>query len=169
MCLVPERVLVSVRVILDLVAEDLGVPRCLLDEGGGEVAHPDMQHTALFLQFAHGSEGLAERYAVARPVHQKQVDVVGAELLEALAGLPDHAFVGEVARPDLGGNEDLTPVYAGTLDAPSHLSLVAVHLGRIKVPVSEREPALDGPLAPLSRKPVGAKPEGGKPLALYRL
>ena len=45
--------------VLDLVAEDLSVPGRLLDQGRGEVAHPDVQHAAFVLQLPHGPEGLA--------------------------------------------------------------------------------------------------------------
>ena len=72
--------------------------------------------------FPHGPEGLAERYAVAGPVHEQEVDVVRAELLQALAGLADDAVVGEVARPDLGGEEDLIPAPAPKPRCPAPTS-----------------------------------------------
>src|SRR5918994_1195898 len=97
--------------VLDLVAEDLRVLRCLFDQRRGEVAHPNVQYATVFLQLPHGTEGLAERHAIAGPVHEQEVDVLGAELPQALPGLPYDAVVGEIARPDLGSQEDLLPVY----------------------------------------------------------
>ena len=102
-------------------------------------------------------------------MHQQEVDVVRAELLQALVGLADDAVVGEVARPDLGGQEDLTPIQTRILDAPAYLGLVAVHLGRIHVPVAHREGTLHGPRARVPREPVGPKTQRRNLLALYRL
>src|ERR671913_1272101 len=145
--------------VLDLVAEDLRVLRRLFDQRWGEVAHPYVRHATVFLQFPHGTEGLAEGYAIARPVHQQEVDVLRAELLQALPGLPYDTVVGEVARPDLGGQEDLLPDHPRVSDAAADLGLVAVHLGRIHVPVAHGEGSPDGPHARLSREPVSAEPE----------
>ena len=142
--------------VLDLVAEDLRVLGRLFDQRRGEIAHPDVPYATLFLQFPHGSQGLAQRHTVAGPVHQQQVDVFGAELLQTLPGLPDSAVVGEVARPDLGGQEDLRPVYPRILDAAPDLGLVAVHLGRIQVPVAYGEGSPDCLYARLSCEPVSA-------------
>ena len=103
--------LASVRMVLDLVAEDLRVLRRLFDQRRGEIAHPNVPYATVVLQLPHSTEGLAERHAIARPVHQQEVDVLRAELLQALPGLLYDAVVGEVARPDLGGQEDLLPAY----------------------------------------------------------
>src|ERR671921_1099447 len=156
-----ECVLTPVGMVLDLVAEDLHVLGRLFDQRRGEIAHPDVRYATLILQFSHGPEGLAERHAIARPVHQQQVDVFGAELLQALPSLPYDAVMGEVARPDLGGQEDLLPVYPRIFDATPDLGLVAVHLGCIHVPVTHGKGSPDGPYARLSRKPVSASPGRG--------
>src|SRR5919107_1793125 len=155
--------------VLDLVAEDLRVHRSLIDQRRGEIAHPDVQHAAFFLQLPHGPQGLGQWHAIAWPVHQQEVDVPGAELLQALPGLTDHAVAGEVARPDLRGQEDLLPVYACIPYAPPYLGLVAVHLGRIQVPVAHREGQPNGPHTSAPREPVSAKSQRRDLLALYRL
>src|SRR5215210_6672617 len=155
--------------VLDLVAEDLRVLRRLLDQRRGEIADSDLQQASLLLQLPHGPESLSKGHAIAGPVHQQEIDVFRAQLLQARFGLLLHTVVGEVARPDLGGQEDLLPLYPCILDAAPDLGLVAVHLGRIHVPVAHREGATDGPHTRLPGETVSAESQRGYLLTSYRL
>src|SRR3712207_8302782 len=93
--------------ILDLVAEDSGVTGSILDHRGKEVAHPYVLYAPLLLQLGHSAQGLPEGHAGVRPMHEQQVDVLGLELLKALAGRADDVVVGEAAGAYLGDQEDL--------------------------------------------------------------
>jgi hypothetical protein len=73
--LVQQGVLAPVDVVLDLVAEDLRVPRGLFDQRRGEVADADVPDGALLLKLPHRAQGLPERHPVAGPVHEEQVYV----------------------------------------------------------------------------------------------
>src|SRR3712207_9326542 len=63
-----------VGMVLDLVAEDGGVPGGLLDHRGREVAHPCVLYAPLLLQFGQCAQGLPKGYAGVRPVHEQRVD-----------------------------------------------------------------------------------------------
>src|SRR5918995_1069668 len=143
--------------VLDLVAEDLGVPRSLLDHGGREVAHPHVPYAPFLLELSHGAKGLLEGYAWIGPVHEEKVDVLGPEILEALAGRADDAIVGEAARPYLGDEEDLLAVHTRVSYGAPDPVLVGVYLGGVDVAVSQGEGVRDGPDAPLAGEPPGTQ------------
>jgi hypothetical protein len=78
-----------------------------------------------------------------RLVQDEQVEVVDAELghrfLPGVQGL----VVAVVADPDLGLDEHVRTVDAGTADALADLPLVAVRGGGVDVPVAGRQRGLD--------------------------
>jgi hypothetical protein len=89
-------------------------------------------------------------------VHEQQVDILGLELLEALACRADDVVVGEVTGPHLGNEEDLLAVHARVSYPASNLALVGVYLGGVDVPVAQTEGTLDGPDAFLPGEPPSA-------------
>jgi hypothetical protein len=99
-------------------------------------------------------------------VHKQQIDVLGMELLEALAGRTDDVDVGVVAGPYLGDEEDLLTIYSRGKYAAPDLTLAGLHLGGVNVSVSQSEGTLDGPDALLPGEPPGAQAQGGNLLSL---
>jgi hypothetical protein len=102
-------------------------------------------------------------------VHEQQIDVLGLELLEALAGRAEDVVVGETAGAHLGDEEDLLAVYARVSYAAPDLALVGIHLGGVDVPVAQSEGAFDGPDALLTGESPGAQAQRGNFLTLDRL
>ncbi len=75
------------------------------------------------------------------PVNQVQVDIVGAEVLQALINrLADALVVGVV---ELGGEPDLVASNARVLDALAYFFLVTVRGGRVYVTVSSSKSRLN--------------------------
>src|SRR5829696_7253515 len=143
--------------VLDLVAENLGMPRSLLDHRGREIAHPHMLYAAFLLQLSHGAQGLLEGHAGVGPVHEQKVDVLGLELLEAPAGRADDAIVGEAAGPYFGDEEDVFAVRTRVSYAAPDLVLVGIYLSSVDMPVSQIEGALHGLDAFLPGEPPGTQ------------
>jgi hypothetical protein len=69
-------------------------------------------------------------------VYQQQIDRRDAESVEALADRPGDLVAPEVRPPYLRREEDVRPVDVGGGDALADRRLVAVHLGRVDVPVA---------------------------------
>ena len=95
-----------------------------------------MLYAPLLLQLSHSAQGFPEGHAGVGPVHEQQIDVLGLELLEALAGRAEDVVVGETAGAHLGDEEDLLAVYARVSYAAPDLALVGIHLGGVDVPVA---------------------------------
>lgn len=82
------------------------------------------------------------RIRAGRPVHEVQVDVVGAQVLErALEGLRSALVPGVV---ELGGEPDFLARHARRPDALADLLLVAIGKGSVNVAVASPEGGLDG-------------------------
>ncbi|MNL61195.1 hypothetical protein D3C87_1850860 [compost metagenome] len=62
---------------------------------------------------------------------QGQVDVVGAQLVQAFAQARHKLAGGVVRRPDLGGHKQFIALHAGLGDSLADVGLVAVDLCRI--------------------------------------
>jgi len=69
-------------------------------------------------------------------MNEKQVEVVEAELLEALIDGFQRRLISLVPPRDLGRDEDLLPFDAALRDTLAHCLLVTVRLGGIDVPVA---------------------------------
>ena len=67
----------------------------------------------------------------------------------------------EVAVPDLGGDENLVTRQAGALHARADRLLVAVHRGRVDMPIARLDRPLHRLGASLVPQGPGAEPEGG--------
>jgi hypothetical protein len=134
-------VLGQLRVVLDLVGEEVGGDReGLAEQVAREVAHAELADEALGAQ----SLQLLERRAVLgvvarRPVQQEQVDSVEAEAAQAALGAAAQALRREVVDPHLGRDPDLARVHARAAQALPHLLLVAVRRRRVDVAVAGGE------------------------------
>jgi hypothetical protein len=157
--LLNQLALVEEGVVLDLVAEDGGDLGGLAHHRRGEVADADVADLAGLLQLQHGAEGLLKRHLGVRPMQQEEIDPLGLEVLEAALGGLDQALVGEIGRPDLGGEENGVAVHPGFADAAADLGLVVVHAGGVDVAVAELKGVGHGPLAVFPLQPPGAEPE----------
>ena len=128
--------------------------------GGVEVRDPDVAHLPLGDELCEGAGRFLEGRGRIRPVHLVQVDVVGAERLQAFVGaLTDpggtgvalDAATGGRPQPTLGGEEHL--VAAPSLDGPRQQALgrpEPIALGGVE----ERHTL------------VGGSPDGGDGLSL---
>lgn len=103
--------------------------------------------------------GLVVGVGRAGPVHQVQVDVVDAQVLEGGVDAVLDAVVPGVVQ--LGGNPDLLAGDAGVLDALANLGLVAVGEGGVDVPVALEQGVLDGLTDFVGLGLPGAQADGG--------
>jgi len=73
-----------------------------------EVADPDVANLAGLVHFVESADALGHRHvAAARPVQEKQVDLVGPQLLQAFVDRGEEVAMGIFVDPDLGGEEDI--------------------------------------------------------------
>ena len=79
------------------------------------------------------------------PVDQQQIDARHLELLDAVARRALEVAGAQVARPDLGGDEDLVARHARGAKPLAHRLLVAVHRRGVDVPVAEPHRLVDHP------------------------
>lgn len=93
----------------DLVGDDgrLGKFLRLFELTQVEVAHAQVFDHALAREFVHGAESLFQVHAGSRPVDQVEVEVVRAEVAEAVFAGLEEQVVGQVPRMDFGGDENL--------------------------------------------------------------
>ena len=105
--------------------------------GGVEVADADLARQPRLASLDEGAPDVLVRRAVAGPVDQPQVDVVGAEHLEAPAQRLQR-LAGPVGW-ELGGEEDVVARHSAVRQRATDLSLVAVHRGGVEVPVAGLE------------------------------
>lgn len=104
-----------------------------------KVADPDGPHPALGIELLHILPGLLP--TLGRPVNQVEVDVVGAQPVQALLeGLPGPTGT-DVVVPQLGGQEDVPALQPGIAHPLPHGLLIAVDHRRVDVAV----PGLEGP------------------------
>jgi hypothetical protein len=82
---------------------------------------------------------------------QQQIDLVEAEPLQALLMRAADIRPAQIARRDLGGEEDLAARQAAVANRPADLGLVAINLGGIKVTVTKFEHHTDGLIGGISR------------------
>lgn len=144
------------RVQLDLVGggDDLGVGAAeeLLEVGDAKVGDANVADLAGADELLHLAPGVDKVPVVvvlllaghrrAGPVHQVQVDVVGAQLAQAVGQGLGHALVVRVV--ELGRQPDLLSRDARLLDALAHFLFVAVRRRRVNVSVACLERCLDG-------------------------
>lgn len=144
------------RVQLDLVGGGgdlgVGVAQQLLEVLDAKVGHTNVADLARADELLHLAPGVGEVPVLvvlllagdggAGPVHQVQVDVVSAELGQAVGdGFGDALVVGVV---ELGGQPNLVAGHARGLDALADFLLVAVGGGSVNVTVAGLEGSLDG-------------------------
>ena len=96
-----------------------------------------------------------------RPVHEEQVDVVGAQVFERLGDGCGGALGLVVGVVDLGCEENLLARDSRGVERGSNLGLVAVHLRGVDVTVPDLEGAADGVVGALGGDFIGAEAEGG--------
>ncbi|MCY1441107.1 hypothetical protein D9M71_574100 [compost metagenome] len=132
----------QVRVQLDLVGGD-GVFADHLDglaqQVDGEVGHADLPGQALFLSFGQGAHEFADGHcALGRwPVDQGQVQVVAAQLAQAVLEAGDQLVGGQVVRPDLAGDKQLVTVDAAGGHGLADFGFVTVDLRGVDGAVTE--------------------------------
>lgn len=144
-----------VGVELDLVdgRDDLGAGEELLEVLDAEVGDTNVLHAARGGKLLELSPGLGEvpvgvvlleviGVGGRGPVHEVEVDVVNAEILEGRGDALFHTLVPGVVK--LGGDPDLLSRDAGVLDTLANLGLVAVCEGSVDVAVTSEESSLDG-------------------------
>ena len=127
------------HVALELVHHrlDVHIVREVEETASLEIAHADGADLAVPVGLLHRPPG-AEHVAVGL-VDQKQVDVVGLQLPEALVDGGGSLFLAVVADPDLRHKEYLLAGNAGLCDGIAHAFLVEVGLGRIDETVTDRQ------------------------------
>jgi hypothetical protein len=103
-----------------------------------EVGDPDRAHPARGALLDQHLPGVHEALGVhrERPVDQHQVEVVGAEVVEAAGDRVAGGLRGVGAVGELGGEVHLPARQAAGCHRLADAALVAVHLGGVDVPVA---------------------------------
>jgi len=144
-----HRVLGQVRVHLDLVdrGRDLGLLVQPPDVVRLEVRHADGPGPAVPVELLQSPPGRHEVTAVPgrqRPVDQEQVDVIGAQCLQAVVERPARVVREVVRVAQLGGEEDLAAGHAGLGDRLADFLLVPVRLRGVDMPVADLQGGAHG-------------------------
>ncbi len=163
-----QQAVLQVRMDLDLVggdrigAEDLDRLAGLCD---GEVGDADLLRQALCLGLGQCGQVLLHRHVDLvvrrRPVDQCQVDMVGAQLLQAGAQAGQQRFALELGDPDLGGQVDLIARHTGVGNGLADLGFIAVDLCGIDGAVADIQRVAHGVDHGLVFEAEGAETEGG--------
>ncbi len=150
------------RVMQARAPRDLVHRRCLtggvgefVDLADAVVTYAHGAREALLVYRQELAPGLRPRAALRWPVHQPQVDVVDAKRAKARG--ERLAFAADVARGQFRGNEDVAPFHPAVAQRPPDLRLVAVHGGRVDVPVSDFEGEADRLTGRADTQPPGTE------------
>ncbi len=124
----------------------------LAHEWHREVRHADAPCKPAGLCIGERLQAFGQRRGAAGrgPVDQRQIDVVRAQLFQALLQAGNEPAGGEVVGPDLGGEVKVAPGHAAGGHRLAHLGLVAVDLRGVHMAVAEVEGIrhrIDGGLA----------------------
>src|SRR5262249_53060465 len=76
------------RMHLDLIADErlAGKPRRFLEQGDGEIRHPDMARKPAALDLAKRADGFSQRHLGVRPMQQQKVHAGKPQARKAVAG-----------------------------------------------------------------------------------
>ena len=129
----------------------------LAHQGGHEVADPDQARLAGLLHRYQGIERASLRGACGFSLQQQKVHIVGAKPCQALIHGGSKLGTGKVAGPDVGGDEDFRSWDAGAANDLADLGLIAVHLRRIEVPITDLKGLGDHAQGAFGPDPKGAK------------
>ena len=159
-----QRGLLEVRVHFDLIhrGHDGRFAQEAIEVLGHEVAHADRAHLAVreqLLERAVRVERALERRRQ-RLVQEQQVELLDAELADALVERVQRGVVAVVADPDLRLDEDLVAGDAGATNAFADLALVGVRGRGVDQPVAGCEGRFDGATVVGRRALKDAEAEG---------
>jgi hypothetical protein len=102
-----------------------------------EIADADILHLAGRLDVVERADLLGQRHAAAGPMQKQEIDIIGAQLLQALIDRGQEIGMLVVIDPDLGGEEDIAAGNAGCLNRFADLSLVAIDLRGVDMAETE--------------------------------
>ena len=142
----------------------------LLQQGGGEICHPDMLRSPVALGLAQDVEGFRQRHLRVRPMDEQQVDPGQSQLDETLIERALEVGGRELVEIDLGGDENVIAVEAGVpqtlVQTLAHSGFIVVALRGVDVAVAQPQRGLDRLDADRVLKRHGAKADGWDPGAV---
>ena len=115
----------------------------LVEQRDIEIRHADVARKAVALGLGERAHGFLERDGGVRPVHQQQVDIVDAEIFEALVDRAREIGGAQIFVRHLGAEEDVAARHAGRADAFADLALAAVFPRGVDVAIAELERGRD--------------------------
>jgi len=130
--------------ILDLIAHQrlVGGLHRLVQQLDGEVGNAELFHVTGLFHFRHRAQGLGQRDAIVRPVDEQKIDLVDAQLAQALLHGPLDVLRCHAGMRDLGRHH-----HVGTLArfayALAHFSFIGIGLCRIDMAIAEMDRLLD--------------------------
>jgi hypothetical protein len=123
-------------VIFDLVADDVGMAHRLVEQCRREIADADEAGLAGLAQSGHRLERLGQGHGAARPMDQQQVEMIEAQLLEAVLGAARDVLRREMVARQFCRDPQLATGDSGLRDALADLGLVAIELRGIDVAIT---------------------------------
>ena len=112
-----------------------------------EVRDADVPHCPLLDEFVHRVEGLLVGGLLVGRVNQEEIDVLGVEPIEAVAGRLDHRVVGAVLARQFRRDEHLFAVDVGIPDRIADRRFALVHLCGVDVAIARVERGRNGPVS----------------------
>ena len=115
----------------------------LVEQRDVEIRHADVARETVALGLGERAHGLLQRDRGVRPVHQQQVDIVDAEIGEALVDRAGEIGGAQIFVRHLGAEEDVAARHAGRAHAFADVALAAVFPRRVDVAIAELERGRD--------------------------
>jgi hypothetical protein len=104
-----------------------------------KIRHPDVAREALPLRLRQRRHGLGERDLRVRPMHHEQIDLVDAEILQALVDRARKVIGAQIFVRHLGGEENLVARHPRCADPFADAAFGAVFPRGVDVAISELE------------------------------
>ena len=115
----------------------------LVEQRDVEIRHAEVAREPVALGLGERAHGFLQRDLGVRPVHQQEVDIVDAEIGEALVDRAREIGGAQIFVRHLGAEEDVAARHAGRADAFADLALAAVFPCGVDVAIAELERGRD--------------------------
>ncbi|MNE53524.1 hypothetical protein D3C80_1482580 [compost metagenome] len=131
--------------------------------GDREVGDPDLPGQALCLGLGQLLQIDRHRHLIlgGGPVNKRQIQIVGAQFLQAQLQARDHLARAELADPHLGGQVDILAGNTAFAHQLAHFGLVVIDLGGIYMAIAEIQTLQQGVAQGLIFQAKGTKTQVG--------
>ena len=126
----------------------------------GKIGHPDVAGEPAIFHFIQSADRIGQWYGFGGPVDQCKIEGGNAEPPQACLDRTLQVAIGNVRRPDFGGDEDIVAIDTGCAHAFANRCLVFLHDSGIHMAITGVQGMRDEARSALAAQGPGAKPNG---------